>query len=208
MMTGSKKIHLFQMAVVALSMALLGGCTLTEYEIEEEGHTWRLSGLANDSVAVVKVTFDQWGTEHDHHFMGYDDDFHWTKDTRYYQVKMNSYGIAPWSDASGKTLSEKSRTDEYGLRFDRLDSYSPACGVILLDKKKRELDTLEIDNCSWDEGDSAKFVGNYVKMDRSFYLVKDGRFPSQKPAYRVDYVGRNIKFTDANGDYIIYGGKP
>lgn len=196
----------FFASLAILSAFLFVGCSLTEYEIEEEGHVWKFYGLIDDSTAIVKVTFEQWGTEEDHHLMGWDDDFHWTKETRFYPVRMNSYWLGHGHDSSMTALSENNQTNDYTLRSESLDDYSGSCGIILSDKKGNDLDTLEIDQrCN---SDTAKFIGNYARIDNSFYLIKDGKFPKQKPAYRFEHVGRNIKFIDANNNYIIYGGKP
>lgn len=192
-------------ATIILSAVFFSGCSMEDYEITEEGHVWKYQGLVNDSTALVMVTFEQWGEEHDHHLMGWDDDFHWIKETLYYPVGINRYWLGQGRETAIATLSQVSETNDYGLRSERLDNYSSACGIILLDKKGEELDTLEIEKC---QSDSAVFIGNYVNVDNAFYLVQDGRFPKQKPAYKFEHAGRNIKFTDADGDYIIYGGKP
>ena len=194
------------LAVPALLCAmLLAGCSMTDYEIEKEGHTWRFVGLVDDSTALVSVALEQWGEEHDHHLMGWDDDFHWTKDASYYPVRMNSYWRGKGSETPPKTLSQKAETKSYTIRYEKLYNYSPTCGAILSDRKGNDLDTLELERCS---SDSARFIGSYVRIDNGFYLVQDDRFPRQRPAYRFEYAGGAIKFTDANGDYIIYGGKP
>ena len=39
-------------------------------------------------------------------------------------------------------------------------------------------------------------------------MVKDGRFPSQKPAYSFEHTRMGVKFIDRNGDFILYGGNP
>lgn len=188
----------------ALSV-VFSGCTLEEHEIREEGHVWRFVGLVDDSTALVRVTFEQWGETHDHHLMGYDDDFHWTKDTRFYPVRMGSYWRGSGSTSSPGVLERKSKLGDYGLDVVNLGDYS--CGAVLLGKKDVALDTLETDNCGWDN-DSALFVGNYVRIGDSFYLVKDGRFPSQKPAYSFEHTRMGVKFIDRNGDFILYGGNP
>ena len=197
-------INLFA-GLAALSLALLSGCTMYSHEIEDEAHTWRFVGLVDDSTALVSVSLEQWGETHDHHLMGYDDDFHWTKDAHYYPVKMNTYWQGKGREETPQTLPEKSETDDYGLRIEPLDDYSWACGIILTDRKGKGLDTLERPKC---DSDSAKFVGSYVRVGNGFYLVEDGKFPKQKAAYTFEHTGYNIKFTDMNGDYIIYGGKP
>ena len=191
--------------LLAATAAIFCGCTMEEFEIKEEGHIWRFEGLVDDTTACVRVTLDQWGEEHDHHWMGYDDDFHWTKDIRYYSVRLDSYWRGSGMKSAPGMLQEVSKTDDYGLRVENLDSASYACGVILLDRKGKSLDTLETGNCGWKD---AVFVGSYVRIGDSFYLVKDGKFPTQKPTYRFEHTGLNVKFIDANGDYIVYGGKP
>lgn len=196
---------MFLAAPAIMCATLLAGCSMMDYEIEKERHTWKFEGLVDDSTALVKVYLEQWGEEHDHHLMGYDDEFHWTKDERYYQVGMNSYWRGKEYNSAQATLSQEAETKDYTIRYEDLDKYSWTCGAILSDKKGNDLDTLELERCG---SDSAKFVGNYVQIDNGFYLVKDGTFPKQKPAYRFEHADGTIKFTDVNGDYIIYGGKP
>ncbi|MBR4784328.1 MAG: hypothetical protein IK012_03635 [Fibrobacter sp.] len=195
-------------ALACASVFFLGGCSMVDYEIEEEGHVWRFVGLVDDSTALVKVTLEQRGEEHDHHLFGWDDDFHKIKETKYYYVGMDAYRIGLWRDSTSGTMPEERETDEYGLRLTHLDDYSHRCGLILLDKKDNDLDTLENIYCDGVDDESAKLVGSYVKVDSKFYLVEDGKFPRQKPTYRYEHSDWNIKFVDANGDFLMYGGKP
>lgn len=184
------------------------GCYLYEYEIEKEAHSWQFVGLVNDSVAIVKVTLEQWGTKYDNHFMGYDDAFHKTIESHYYWVQMNSYDISK-HDGSIQKLAELDSTDQYSLQIEKMVEYSAACAIILQDSKKKNLDTLEIDRCPRaNSNESPKFVSNYLKIDNSFYKIENGKFPKQKPAYRIEQKDRRIKFIDINDDYIIYGGEP
>lgn len=206
-MKGKMLIKFFG-AFACVSVFFLGGCSLVDYEVEKEGHVWRFAGLVDDSTALVKVTLEQWGEEHDHHLMGWDDDFHRVTETRYYPVGLGSYRLGKGRDSALDVLPEETSTDKYSLRSVKLDDYYAACGVILLDKNENELDTLEIANSNWYGCDSAKLVGSYVMIGASFYLVKDGKFPRQKPAYRYDYLDMNIKFVDINDDFVMYGGKP
>lgn len=179
-----------------------------EYEIEKEAHNWQFVGLVNDSIAIVKVTLEQWGTEHDNHLMGYDDDFHKTVESHYYWVQMNSYDISK-HDGSIQKLPELDSTDQYSRQIEKIVEYSTACAIILQDNKKKNLDTLEIDHCPKENSaESPKFVGNYVKIDNCFYKIEKGKFLSQKPTYKFKHENYNIKFVKANGDYIIYGGEP
>ena len=193
---------------MALSVLFWCGCA-TDYEIEKEAHVWRFYGLENDTTAIVKVTLEQWGTTHDHHIMGWDDDFHKTTELRYYTTSMNSYKINERKNESRGTLEELDSTDQYRLHIEKVDDYSAICAIILQDNKKKNLDTLEIDNCPKENSEkSPKFVGNYVKIDNCFYKIEKGKFLSQKPTYKFKHENYNIMFVKANGDYIIYGGKP
>jgi hypothetical protein len=204
-----KKFLKSLLLVWALLPALFwSGCYMYEYEIEKEAHNWQFVGLVNDSIAIVKVTLEQWGTEHDNHLMGYDDDFHKTVESHYYWVQMNSYDISK-HDGSIQKLPELDSTDQYSRQIEKIVEYSTACAIILQDNKKKNLDTLEIDNCPKENSEkSPKFVGNYVKIDNCFYKIEKGKFLSQKPTYKFKHENYNIKFVKANGDYIIYGGKP
>ncbi len=193
--------------IMALSTLFWCGCSI-DYEIEKEAHVWNYYGLKNDSTAIVKVTFEQWGTAHDNHIMGYDDDFHKTTDLQYYAIKMNSYEISECHDGC-PILSELDSTEQYRVLVEKIVEYSSTCAIILQDSKKKNLDTLEIDNCPKENSEkSPKFVGNYVKIDNCFYKIEKGKFLRQKPTYKFKHENYNIKFVKANGDYIIYGGKP
>ena len=192
---------------MALSTLFWCGCSI-DYEIEKEAHVWNFYGLENDSTAVVKVTLEQWGTTHDNHIMGYDDDFHKTTDVHYYAIRMNSYDISMRYDGSS-ILSESDSTEQYRVLVEKIVDYSAACAIILQDSKKKNLDTLEIDSCPKENSaKSPKFVGSYIKIDNCFYKIDKGKFLSQKPTYKFEHVNYNIKFVKADGNYIIYGGQP
>ncbi|SHK70003.1 hypothetical protein [Fibrobacter sp. UWB12] len=194
--------------LMALSVLFWCGCA-TDYEIEKEAHVWRFYGLENDTTAIVKVTLEQWGTTHDHHIMGWDDDFHKTIDLKYYTTSMNSYKISVRNNESKGALEELDSTDQYRLRIEKEDDYSTVCAIILQDNKKKNLDTLEIDHCPRENSaESPKFVGSYLKIDNCFYKIEKNKFHSQKPTYKFQHVDYNIKFTRADGSYIIYGGEP
>lgn len=205
MIKNLKNIFVFS---IVLSVLFWCGCA-NDYEIEKEAHVWSFLGLENDTTAIVKVTLEQWGTEHDHHIMGWDDDFHKTTDLKYYTTSMNSYKISEHKNSGKGALEELDSTDKYCLHIEKVDDYSAVCAVILQDNKKKNLDTLEIDHCPKENSaESPKFVGSYVKIDNSFYKIEKNKFLSQKPTYKFQHVNYSIKFIRADGNYIIYGGEP
>ena len=204
-----KNFNIFITCLLFSLMVFLCSCYLYEYEIEEEAHSWSFIGLESDSSAVVKVTLEQWGTIHDNHLMGWDDDFHDTKNTHYYTIGINNYRISELQNYKQNLLPLLNSTDQYTLQIKKLVDYSTACALILQDKKKKNLDTLEIDHCpKEDSEETPKFVGSYLKINNLFFKIEKGKFPTQKPAYKVEQNDRNIKFTDINGKFIIYGGEP
>lgn len=205
MMKYLKNIFTF---LVVLTAQFWSGCT-TDYEIEKEVHNWSFVGLDNDSTAVVKVVLEQWGTSHDHHLMGWDDDFHNTTDLKYYSVNINSYKISERLNGDRKMLPEQDSTEEYCIKAERIVDYSTTCAIILQDKKNKNLDTLEIDYCPKENSaETPKFVGRYLKINNCFYKIEKGKFPIQKPEFRFDHKDYSVKFTHADGKFIMYGGEP
>ena len=210
------------LAVPALLCAmLLAGCSMTDYEIEKEGHTWRFVGLVDDSTALVSVALEQWGEEHDHHLMGWDDDFHWTKDV----VLAVIIGVCSELDQGENVGVDTPAADDVAAR--RGQQQSAAAGahgtcqqdgcadpaahvriefgrfnIFCLDLPGVRVNFLKSDAKAFDEFPHCQNVADHRD------IVQDDRFPRQRPAYRFEYAGGAIKFTDANGDYIIYGGKP
>jgi len=80
-------------------------------------------------------------------------------------------------------------------------------GLILVDKDKKDLDTLELENwVNLDE--SVSFLQHYLKVDNNLYEIRNGKFISQRPKFRIVKDGRKIVFIDENGDFTWYGGKP
>lgn len=211
--------------LILFAVLAVAGCSLEEHEVQRAGHSWSFMGVLDDSTAAVKVTYWESGEIHDHHIMGYDDDFHRDVSLKYYAVRMNSY----WISSDDSRLEDFSRDDDtgiipkwcdscyvvgkidgktYGVKSSPLDIYSDACAVILVDEKKT-LDSLELESCSKIKMHIAiSFEAHYLKVENNLYEIRDGKFPSQRPAYKVQQEGCNIKFTDSDGDYIVYGGAP
>lgn len=216
---------MFAKWIVAVFSMLFWGCSLYEYEADEGYHSWRFVGLQNDSIAVVKVSYLEQGHIHDNHLMGWEDGepFEITISEYYYPVKMTSYWIGD-RESSVEALLPEPRTklpdwvsgclaaeyvgkDAYCINRVELDNYG-ACAFVI-SQKKSILDSLEISRCDGlDAEGQVKISSNYLKLDKSFYSIVDGKFPSQRPALRYVEGKGSIKFIDRNGDYIVYGGMP
>lgn len=205
---------------------LICGCSLYEYEVDKGWHTWEYVSLQNDSIAVVKVTYHEYGHIHDHHLISWEDgeSFEKTISEYYYPVNRLSYwigkrassaedllksdgpeSIPKWADSclAVGTLNKKT----YCVDLVKLDD-SGACALTIRTEKSMK-DSLEFIGCR-DLNDKGKvqFASNYLKVGSSFYGVVDGKFPSQSPAFWVVHEDKNVKFENRNGDYLIYGGMP
>lgn len=208
-----------------LAGLFLAGCSMYEHEIEQAGHNWSFLGVLDDSTAAVKVSYWESGEVHDHHLMGYDDDFSRTVAVEHFAVRMNSYWISS-DDSRLNKISNSDGTGDipkwcdgcyvvgeidgkmYGAKSAFLDSYSNACAIILVDEKKVR-DSLEFESCTESRLYSAlSLVAHYLKVDTDLYEIRDGMFPTQRPAYRIRSEGGNLKFIDSKGDFIVYGGAP
>ena len=56
--------------------------------------------------------------------------------------------------------------------------------------------------------ESVSFLQHYLKVDNNLYEIRNGKFISQRPKFRIVKDGRKIVFIDENGDFTWYGGKP
>lgn len=210
--------------IAALCATFIFGCSI-DYEVEEGYHSWSFAGLQNDSVAVVKVTYNERGHIHDNHIMSWIDgeSFHETVSENYYPVKMTSHWIGGKSSSAEKYLGDTLSTipscamnslavgsvgqKTYCIEKVELDDFG-ACALVLSDEKSI-LDSLEFSRChGFEDKGKIAFAANYLRVDKSLYLIADDKFPSQSPAFRIVEENRNIKFIDRNGDYVIYGGTP
>ena len=215
---------MFAKWIVAGFSLLVLGCTV-QYEAEEGYHNWSFVGMQNDSVAVVKVTYNERGHIHDNHIMSMEDgeSFNKTISEYYYPVKVSSYWIGRKTLSAEKLLSDTlsvtpawtleclacGAVDDKTYCVDKveLDDFG-ACALAIRDEKST-LDSLEFFRCDgFEDKNKVKFESNYLKVDKSFYRIADGRFPSQSPVLRVVEENRSVKFIDKDGDYIIYGGTP
>jgi len=208
---------------IFLPVLFLAACAMYEHEIEQGGHRWFFEGIKDDSTAVVRVEYWESGTIHDHSIMGLDDDFSNQELTEYFAVGMKGYRRSGSYSSKNALLGDSVTRPEwcdsclvvgklgdkvYGIRSASLDSYSYSCALILLDEKSY-LDSLEFETCSGvDDSRKLALQGNYLKVDDKLYRVEEGKFPTQRPAYKVEHKDGAIKFTDSNGNYIIYGGNP
>ena len=210
--------------IAALCATFIFGCSI-DYEVEEGYHSWSFAGLQNDSVAVVKVTYNERGHIHDNHIMSWQDgeSFHETVSEYYYPVKMTSYWIGSRASSAenytGDSLPKipscamnsldigSVNKKTYCIELVELDDYG-ACALVLSDEKST-LDSLEFSGCrGFEDKGKVAFAANYLRVDKSLYLIADDKFPSQSPAFKIVEENRNIKFIDRNGDYVIYGGTP
>ena len=203
---------------------LVLGCTV-QYEAEEGYHSWSFVGMQNDSVAVVKVSYIECGHIHDNHFMSMQDGdrFEETISEYYYPVKVSSYWVGAKNSSAEDLLSDtlsgapawtleclaRGAVDEKTYCIDKvdLDDFG-ACALAIRDEKST-LDSLEFFRCDgFEDKNKVKFESNYLNVDKSFYRIDGGKFPSQSPVLRVVEENRSVKFIDKDGDYIIYGGMP
>lgn len=205
------------------------GCAMDEYHIEYESYGWRYEGLADDTTAVVSVEHREGGHIECNHFMSYDDgeSFSNVVSKKYYKVGMKSLWIGKgkgrltdllpakremndiyprWSDGclAMDTLDGKF----YCIEADRLDNYSYSCGFVLIDDSNADLDTLERSSCPWDVAASVSFVAHYLKVDGDFFEIREGKYVSQEPAYRMIEENGNLRFLDKNDNFVMYSGKP
>ena len=205
-----------------LLVLALAGCYLEEHEVERGGHSWSLAGIMDDSTAVVKVVFWESGTIHDHHFMGWDDDFYNEISKEYIPVKMTSYWrgrsysspnslladsvpVPDWCDSCGVAGIIDGKT--YGVELTPLDSFSSACALVLVSEKKI-LDSLELENCDKiDVHKSVALEAHYLRVNGLLYEIRDGKFPRQTPVIVIQENNGMIKFS-SNREYVIYGGEP
>ena len=205
-----------------LPILALFGCYLEEHEIEKGGHSWRLEGIKDDSTAVVKVVYWESGTIHDHHFMGWDDDFYNEISSEYIAVRMTSFWrgqsysmrnallpadtmpIPKWCDSCIVVgiIDEKT----YGVERVPLDSFSTDCALVLMSEKK-VLDSLELENCDGNTTRSIALEAHYLRLNGLLYEIRDGKFPRQTPIIEIQQSDGGLKFT-SNGEYVIYGGEP
>ena len=209
--------------LLMLAVLALFGCYLEEHEVERGGHSWSLEGVKDDSTAVVKVVYWVSGTIHDHHLMGWDDDFYHEISKEYFAVRMTSYWrgrshssvgallpadsvpVPEWCDSCG--IAGMIDDKVYGVEKVPLDSFSAACALVLVSESKI-LDSLELENC--DKVDLSKSVAleaHYLRVNGLLYEVREGKFPRQTPVIVIQENNGSVRFS-SHGEYVIYGGEP
>ncbi len=215
--------HLLLLGVVLFLCACVG----YDYEEREEYFIWSYEGLIDDTTAVVSVVDEIYGYKNDNHFMGWDDGSYTEVVSKYYYpVGMQSRWVGKKkksleelvavgnvdSSALEKWMENCFAMGEIDGQFLCLDAvtfpeFRGNTGLILVDKDKKDLDTLELENwVNLDE--SVSFLQHYLKVDNNLYEIRDGKFISQRPKFRIVKDGRKIVFIDENGDFTWYGGEP
>lgn len=205
------------------------GCTKDKYHIEDEHYGWHYEGLVDDTTAVVSIEHSEGGHIECHHLMGLDDGERFTRfiSKKYYKVGMNSLWIGTATDSLTDLLPEERQMNDhyprwsdgcldmdsldgnfYCVEADLLDNYSNSCGFILIDDANRDLDTLERASCTGNIVESVSFAAHYLKVDGNFFEIRNGKFISQEPIYRMIEEHGDLKFFDKNGDFVMYSGKP
>ena len=221
-----RNICLFSLMLMVLSLV---GCAMDEYHIESESYEWHYEGLADDTTAVVSVLHRESGYIDCHHLMSYDDGETFSREIsrRYYKVGVKSLWIGKGMENLSDILPEERKMNDaysrwsdgclskdsidgefYCIEVDRMDNYSYSCGFILVDAANRDLDTLERPSCTGDVSESVSFVAHYLKVNGDFFEIREGKFVSQEPIYRMSEEYGNLKFQDKNGDFVMYSGKP
>lgn len=207
-----------------LPLLVLFGCALEEHEVETGGHSWYFVGIKDDSTAVVRVEYWESGKIHDHHLMGWDDDFNDLVSTEYCTVRMNSYwrgarkssiksllpdsvAVPEWCDSC--ITAGRIDGEVYGVKKISLNEYDNWEIALVLVNEKGNQDSLELEWMPYSfDPKNVALQDPYLRIAGELYVVKDGKFPTQRPAYRIDHIDGAIKFTDSEGNYIIYGGEP
>ena len=206
----------------------LVGCGIDTYEVTDKGYTWRYVGLIDDSTMVVEVKHWEYGTIHCNHFMGYDDgeSFSNTISTNYYSASLRSGKVGKKKSMPEDLLPEEisfnklPRWTESCLAMDsidgdfycvnalRLDEFSYACAFAIVNEKKQDLDTLELELCNVDLHKDISFAAHYLKISENFYEISDGMLKSQLPTYRIKDEGNSVIVINQRGDSLFYEGEP
>ena len=212
----------------AIFCVVLVGCGIDTYEVTDKGYTWRYRGLIDDTTMVVEVQHWEQGTIHCNHFMAYEDgeSFSNTLSTYYYSADLRSQKVGDESSAPEDLLPEElsfkglPRWTESCLAMDsidgkfycvnalRLDQFSNDCALAIVNGEKRDLDTLELENCTFDLHRDIFFVAHYLKIAENFYAIRGGMLKSQLPAYRIKDVGSAVIVVNQRGDSLYYEGEP
>ena len=207
---------------------ILVGCGTDTYEVTDKGFTWRYKGLIDDTTMVVEVEHWEQGTIHCNHFMSYDDgeSFTNTLSTYYYPADLRSQKVGKKKSTPEALLPEAPYFEElprwtesclamdsidgnfYCVNALRLDEYSYACALAIMNSEKQDLDTLEFENCGFDLHKDISFAAHYLKVSDSFYAIQDGMLKSQSPTYRIKNAGDAVIVVNQRGDSLFYEGEP
>lgn len=212
---------------LSLSIWVLLSCGIDTWEVTDTGYTWTYQGLIDDTTAVAKV--EQWesGTIHCNHFMGWDDDFSSTLSTNYYAISLKQnkigkkksalkdfipqkdsvfVGLPYWTESclAKDTIDNKF----YCINSSKLDEFSTACTLILVDADKKDLDSLEFEHCDFDLHKDISFEAHYLKVSGDLYAIQKGKLKSQKPTYTIIDKNSPLIIINSQGDSIFYEGKP
>ena len=211
-----------------ITCAMLIGCSIDTYEVTDKGYTWRYKGLIDDTTMVVEVRHWESGVIHCNHFMSYDDgeSFSNTLSINYYPASLRSLKLGKKKSAPEDLLTETHyfeglpRWTESCLAMDsidgnfycvnalRLDEYSYACALTIVNSEKLDLDTLEFERCSFDLHKDISFAAHYLKISEDFYAIHDGMLKSQLPTYRIKDVGNSVIVVNQRGDSLFFEGEP
>lgn len=222
-----KEISLIASIFFSLGFSMLLGCSIDTWHVTDSGYTWTYQGLIDDTTAVAKVEHWERGTIECHHFMGWDDDFTSTISTDYYTIslKQNKIGkkaaalkdLIPRKDSTFAGLPTwtesclvKDTIDKkfYCVNSSKLETFSSACTLILVDGDKKDLDSLEFEHCDFDLHKDISFAAHYLKISGDFYAIKNGKLESQRPAYKITDKNSPLIIVNSQGDSIFYEGKP
>ena len=208
--------------------AILIGCGVDTYEVTDKGYTWRFKGLIDDTTMVVEVSHWESGTIHCNHFMGYEDGdyFSNTISTYYYSASLHSPKVGSKKSTPEDLLPEEPffkglpRWTESCLALDsidgkfycvnalRLDEFSNACALAIVNSEKQDLDTLEFENCGIDLHKDISFMAHYLKISENYYAIRNGMLKSQLPTYRIKDEGNAVIVINQYGDSLFYEGEP
>ena len=214
--------------ICTIPCVVLVGCGIDTYEVTDKGYTWRYKGLIDDTTMVVEVRHWESGVIHCSHFMNYDDGetFSNTISTYYYSASLRSQKVGKKNSIPEDLLPEElsfkglPRWTESCLAMDsidgnfycvnalRLDEYSYACALAIVNGEKQDLDTLEFENCNFDLHKDISFAAHYLKISEDFYAIHDGMLKSQLPTYRIKDVGNSVIVVNQRGDSLFFEGEP
>ena len=218
---------IFTVVCAILCIALVG-CAIDTYEVTDKGYAWHYMGLIDDTTMAVEVSHWERGTIHCNHFMAYEDgeSFSNTLSTSYYSVSLTDQKVGKKKTSSKGILPEEPFFKElpswtegclamdsidgkfYCVNAVRLDEFSSACALAIVNSEKQDLDTLEFERCGFELHKDISFAAHYLKISESFYAIRDGLLKSQQPTYKIKDYGDAVIVINSYGDTLFYEGKP